>query len=85
MVPAKLASRSSHAMTARVDRFAREIESRFGLPVARVDERWTTQVAQDQLNQARRGTEGRTHRDAIAAQLILQAYFDEHTGNAGAA
>ena len=74
-----------HAMTARVDRFAREIESRFGLPVARVDERWTTQVAQDQLNQARRGTEGRMHRDEIAAQLILQAYFDEHTGNAGAA
>ena len=29
-------------MTARAERFARQLEGRFGLPVARVDERYTT-------------------------------------------
>src|SRR4051812_12359996 len=52
-----------HAMTSRVEQFARALESHFGVPVARVDERWTTQVAQDRLNRERRGRQGRTHRD----------------------
>ncbi|HEY2816756.1 MAG TPA: Holliday junction resolvase RuvX [Casimicrobiaceae bacterium] len=73
-----------HTMTANADRFALALGDRFGLPVVRVDERWTTETAQDQLNRERRGREGRAHRDEIAAQLILQAYFDERTGNAGA-
>jgi len=73
-----------HAMTTKAERFARALGDRFGLPIARVDERWTTEIAQDQLNREGRGKEGRAHRDEIAAQLILQAYFDEHTGTAGA-
>jgi putative holliday junction resolvase len=72
-----------HAMTAKTQRFARTLRDRFKLPVALVDERWTTEIAQDQLNRERGGREGRAHRDEIAAQLILQAYFDERTGNAG--
>ena len=35
---------SEHDMTARAERFARQLEARFGLPVARVDERWTTRA-----------------------------------------
>jgi len=73
-----------HAMTAQAENFARALANRFGLPVARVDERWTTELAQGQLNRERRGREGRAHRDEIAAQLILQAYFDERTGATGA-
>ena len=73
-----------HVMTAKAQRFARTLRDRFKVPVALVDERWTTEIAQDQVNHERRGREGRAHRDEIAAQLILQAYFDERTGNAGA-
>ena len=36
---------SEHEMTARAERFARQLEARFGLPVARVDERFTTRAA----------------------------------------
>ena len=73
---------SPHAMTERARRFARELGERFGLPVALIDERWTTQVAQDRLNRNRAGRSGRAHRDEIAAQVILQAYFDEHQRDA---
>lgn len=72
-----------HAMTAKAQRFAGELGDRFGLPVALVDERWTTELAHDQLKRERRGRQGRAQRDEIAAQLILQAYFDEHSGTAG--
>jgi putative holliday junction resolvase len=72
-----------HAMTAKTERFAEALRDRFKLPVALVDERWTTELAQEQLNRERRGRAGRAHRDEIAAQLILQAYFDEQDGNAG--
>src|SRR5437899_7914767 len=66
-----------HAMTVKAREFARELGKRFGLPVALVDERWTTEIAQERLNRERGGREGRAHRDEIAAQVILQAYFDE--------
>jgi len=73
-----------HAMTAKARDFARELGTRFGLPVALVDERWTTEVAQDHLKRERGGRQGREHRDEIAAQLILQAYFDDEQRDAGA-
>ena len=50
------------------------------MPVARVDERFTTQAAQAALAEA--GVRGRGReaaRDEVAAQLILQAWFDEPT------
>lgn len=55
-----------HEMTARCERFARQLEGRFGLPVGRVDERYTSAVA------ARAGDV-----DAAAAALILQQWFDD--------
>jgi putative Holliday junction resolvase len=72
-----------HATTAKARDFARELGTRFNLPVALVDERWTTEVAQDQLNRERSGREGRARRDEMAAQLILQAYFDDQQRDAG--
>lgn len=69
---------AAHAMTHRARRFARQLASRFGLAVVGVDERYTTQAAESQLMQAGEGgRRGRGHRDEVAAQLILQAYFDE--------
>ena len=66
-----------HEMTARADRFARQLEGRFGVPVTQVDERCTTQAAQAMLGDAGvAGRAGRSQRDAVAAQLMLQSYFD---------
>lgn len=72
-----------HAMTARARRFADELGTRFEIPVAMVDERWTTQIAQDRLDAARGGRKARAVRDQVAAQVILQAHFDERNGPAG--
>ena len=64
-------------MTARAERFARSLEGRFRLPVARVDERFTTHGADTALREAgTRGAARRDARDAVAAQLILQAWLD---------
>lgn len=53
---------AAHEMTARCERFARQLEGRFGLPVARVDERYSsTAVAGG--------------RDDAAAAVILQQYL----------
>jgi len=67
-----------HAMTAQAQRFARALETRFGRPVALMDERWTSQVAEHALHAAGHGGRaGRARRDETAAQLILQSWFDE--------
>jgi putative holliday junction resolvase len=69
---------SVHDMTLRARRFARQLAGRFHLPVIEVDERHTTEAAQSQLAEAgQSGRRGRARRDEVAAQLILQAYFDE--------
>ena len=70
---------SEHALTARARRFGRQLEGRFNLPVALVDERLSTREAVSLLHAA--GVEARRQkqvRDQVAAQTILQAYFDEH-------
>jgi putative holliday junction resolvase len=69
---------SVHDMTLRAQRFARQLDGRFGLPVAMVDERWTTEAAQSAQEAAgATGRRGRAVRDQVAAQLILQNWFDE--------
>ena len=70
---------TAHPMTAQARRFARRLEGRFGLPVACSDERFTTQAAARALHGAGvRGRAGKAVRDQVAAQLILQAYLDQH-------
>jgi putative Holliday junction resolvase len=69
---------AEHEMTARAERFARQLEGRFRVPVARVDERFTTKSAAQTLGDA--GVRGRARRaaqDEVAAQTILQAFFDD--------
>jgi putative Holliday junction resolvase len=61
-------------MTRRAEDFARRLERRFRLPVARVDERFTSVEAESRL----RGTRpDKKQIDSVAAQLILEQYFDE--------
>lgn len=68
----------AHAMTAHATRFARELAGRFHLPVACVDERYTTEEARAVLASARRRTpRSAATRDSVAAQRILERYFDE--------
>jgi putative Holliday junction resolvase len=64
-----------HAMTLAAERFARQLEGRFAIPVTAIDERLTTQEAKRLLAASGRGAD-RGARDAEAARLVLQAYFD---------
>jgi putative Holliday junction resolvase len=69
---------AEHALTARAERFARQLEGRFGLQVARVDERFTSVGAEDALAAAGvRAGARKAARDQVAAQLILQSWFDQ--------
>ena len=61
-----------HKMTRQAEDFARRLEKRFKLPVARVDERYTSVEAERKL----RGLKKKAV-DSVAAQLILEQYFDE--------
>jgi len=65
--------------TARCQRFANQLNGRYGLPVTTVDERFSSAEAERLLGDA-----GLTHwqerkpvLDAAAAQIILQHYLDQ--------
>lgn len=57
---------TAHEMTARCERFARQLEGRFGLPVVRVDERYSSSVSEEADDV-----------DAAAAAVILQQWLEE--------
>ena len=61
-----------HAMTKQAEEFARRLEKKFKLPVARVDERYTSVEAENRL----KGVKNKKI-DSVAAQLILEQYFDQ--------
>src|SRR2546421_3922853 len=67
-----VAANGEHPLAKRVERFARQLEGRFRLPVARVDERFSSVEAESRLR-------GLKHKsiDSVAAQLILEQYFDQ--------
>ena len=67
-----------HELTALCRRFANRLKGRFNLPTILVDERYTSAAASSQLNEAGiRGIKQKPLLDQVAAQQILQAYFDE--------
>ena len=67
-----VAERGEHPFAERVERFARQLEGRFRLPVARVDERFSSVEAESRLRGVKRKPV-----DSVAAQLLLEQYFDE--------
>src|SRR5690348_4653558 len=72
-----------HELTRLSRRFAQQLEGRFAIPVALVDERYTSISDSSALREA--GVKGRKQKpmlDQVAAQLILQAYFDGNYGTA---
>jgi putative Holliday junction resolvase len=63
-----------HPLARRVERFARQLRGRFGLPVALVDEAYSSVAAESLL----RGRNARRAAiDSIAAQLVLEQHFHE--------
>ena len=76
-----VAEQGEHALARRVERFARQLEGRYRLPVARVDERFTSVEAESRLKGTRRGMQKKSV-DSVAAQLILEQYFGETGGRA---
>jgi putative Holliday junction resolvase len=60
---------AEHEMTVRCRRFANQLEGRFGVATALVDERYSSAV----ISKARGATI-----DAEAAAIILQQYFDDY-------
>lgn len=68
---------SEHLLTKLSKKFAQRLEGRFNLPVMMIDERLSSAEASQQLSEA--GIKGRDQKekiDAVAAQVILQSYFD---------
>ncbi|MDQ3186219.1 MAG: Holliday junction resolvase RuvX [Pseudomonadota bacterium] len=67
-----------HELTRLSRRFARRLEGRFGIKTVLVDERYTSTSAGEALREA--GVKRRKQKpalDQVAAQLILQSYFDK--------
>ena len=66
-----------HALTLLSKKFSRRLNGRFDLPVVMMDERYTSVEASSTLKEM--GIGGRKQKpmlDAVAAQHILQSYFD---------
>ena len=67
----------SHLLTQLAKKFAQRLEGRFNLPVMMLDERLSSAEASQNLSQAGiKGIRQKAMLDAVAAQSILQSYFD---------
>ncbi len=68
---------TAHNMTRLATKFSNRLKARYGLPVFLVDERYTSEVAESMLGEA--GLRGRKQKpalDQVAAQTILQSWFE---------
>ena len=67
-----------HELTRLCRRFSQRLKGRFDLPIILVDERYTSAAASSQLaGMGIHGIKQKPLLDQVAAQQILQAYFDE--------
>jgi putative holliday junction resolvase len=64
-----------HTMTARCEKFARQLAARFRRPYAMVDERYSSIDAQQRAG--RSGARGKPI-DHLSAAIILERYFESH-------
>ncbi len=73
---------AEHELTRAARNFAKELEDRYNLPVFLHDERYSSAVAEGERRDAQHGgnrnmAKSRPSLDALAAQIILQGFFDE--------
>jgi len=67
-----------HAMTAKARRFGNQLHGRFGLPLAWVDERYTSAVLENGPKfQQKQSSKSAISLDSESARLILEQYFME--------
>ena len=67
----------AHALTNLSKKFAQRLEGRFNIPVMMVDERLSSAEAANQLtNSGMSAKAQKSVLDAVAAQIILQSYFE---------
>jgi putative holliday junction resolvase len=76
---------SESPLTGAARRFASELARRCGLPVDPVDERWSSQDAEERLREERASGDRkrrvtREAIDAAAAAVILERWFSMHQG-----
>ena len=74
---------TAHELTQLSQRFARRLSGRFNIRVIMKDERYTSEIASATLREA--GITGRKQKtvlDQVAAQQILQSFFDEQHATA---
>jgi putative Holliday junction resolvase len=68
---------TEHTMTQLCKKFARRLNGRFNIPVILVDERYSSAEASQLLKESGvRGIAQKNMLDQVAAQTILQYYFD---------
>jgi putative Holliday junction resolvase len=68
---------TEHEMTRRAQKFGERLQRRFPLPVFYADERLTSLDAEARLRETGRNSKSaRPLLDAVAAQLILQTWFE---------
>lgn len=67
---------TAHAVTESARRFSRQLHGRFNLPVELIDERLSSLEAQSRLSEAGRGKRAL---DPVAAQVILETWFEQQT------
>ena len=71
-----------HAMTERSIRFANQLRGRFNLAVDYADERLSSVEAEERLRDSGHlARTARVHVDTLAAQIILQSYFQRLSAN----
>ncbi|OGA47377.1 MAG: Holliday junction DNA helicase RuvA [Betaproteobacteria bacterium RIFCSPLOWO2_12_FULL_62_13] len=75
---------AEHEVGRLARRFAQRLEGRFGLATRLVDERLTSRAAETRLReQGMRGKKLNARLDTVAAQEILQGYFETARRDAG--
>ncbi len=68
----------AHELTHLAKKFAQRLEGRFNLPVVMVDERLSSAEAAQSLRESGiHGIQQKAMIDQVAAQTILQSYFDQ--------
>ncbi|MDR0378464.1 MAG: Holliday junction resolvase RuvX [Candidatus Accumulibacter sp.] len=67
-----------HEMSARCVRFANQLRGRFGIGVDYAEERLSSREAEERLRESGyNARSAREHVDTLAAQIILQSYFQQ--------
>ena len=70
---------SEHPLAARCSKFAHKLSQRFNVASRMVDERLTSHAAEEALTAANVSARRRRHvLDQVAAQTILEAFFQTH-------